>query len=278
MDTENGGELMGTIKRDKGLDNTLKVMKQGYLYITNQRKRLGSENIFETRALGGKKIIVISGKDAAELFYDNDKIERAGTLPKRVVNTLFGKGAIHTTTGKKHIDRKALFMSLMTEGNLKHLRELTRNHWYMNTQKMEQMDRINIYRESIVQLTKIGTKWAGVQAPEEKIEEIATDMDIMIDSFKGLGGKFKGYKASVDARKRVEDWLEDQIIETRKGKIYPPEGTALYEFAHWEDYKGNPMDRSEEHTSELQSRGHLVCRLLLEKKKTKNIRNSCRNT
>src|SRR5690625_6334761 len=32
--------------------------------------------------------------------------------------------------------------------------------------------------------------------------------------------------------------------------------------------------RSEEHTSELQSRGHLVCRLLLEKKK--NIRHKCR--
>src|SRR5437870_8423251 len=28
--------------------------------------------------------------------------------------------------------------------------------------------------------------------------------------------------------------------------------------------------RSEEHTSELQSRGHLVCRLLLEKKKRRN--------
>src|SRR5215510_16047769 len=28
-----------------------------------------------------------------------------------------------------------------------------------------------------------------------------------------------------------------------------------------------PQPRSEEHTSELQSRGHLVCRLLLEKKK-----------
>src|SRR5690625_5442826 len=28
----------------------------------------------------------------------------------------------------------------------------------------------------------------------------------------------------------------------------------------------NPRGRSEEHTSELQSRGHLVCRLLLEKK------------
>src|SRR5690625_6913974 len=29
-----------------------------------------------------------------------------------------------------------------------------------------------------------------------------------------------------------------------------------------------PVGRSEEHTSELQSRGHLVCRLLLEKKKS----------
>src|SRR5690625_5248483 len=38
------------------------------------------------------------------------------------------------------------------------------------------------------------------------------------------------------------------------------------------DFKGEPRDnqvRSEEHTSELQSRGHLVCRLLLEKKKNK---------
>src|SRR2546422_3232063 len=31
--------------------------------------------------------------------------------------------------------------------------------------------------------------------------------------------------------------------------------------------------RSEEHTSELQSRLHLVCRLLLEKKKKKNTQN-----
>src|SRR2546429_5208166 len=37
---------------------------------------------------------------------------------------------------------------------------------------------------------------------------------------------------------------------------------------------GNPVaswERSEEHTSELQSRLHLVCRLLLEKKKKKTI-------
>src|SRR5690625_5866520 len=38
--------------------------------------------------------------------------------------------------------------------------------------------------------------------------------------------------------------------------------------AIWDDTSGIETEpRSEEHTSELQSRGHLVCRLLLEKKK-----------
>src|SRR5204863_7336470 len=38
------------------------------------------------------------------------------------------------------------------------------------------------------------------------------------------------------------------------------------------DTKLDPSIRSEEHTSELQSRRDLVCRLLLEKKKKKNIK------
>src|SRR2546427_6250297 len=36
---------------------------------------------------------------------------------------------------------------------------------------------------------------------------------------------------------------------------------------------GGSSGRSEEHTSELQSQSNLVCRLLLEKKKNKQIRN-----
>src|SRR2546427_9250316 len=35
-----------------------------------------------------------------------------------------------------------------------------------------------------------------------------------------------------------------------------------------------PRKRSEEHTSELQSQSNLVCRLLLEKKKTKNYKST----
>src|SRR3989442_11613296 len=40
-------------------------------------------------------------------------------------------------------------------------------------------------------------------------------------------------------------------------------------FAEWQ--RNHSIERSEEHTSELQSRPHLVCRLLLEKKKKKKL-------
>src|SRR5947207_8324895 len=41
--------------------------------------------------------------------------------------------------------------------------------------------------------------------------------------------------------------------------------------------RGRPSGRSEEHTSELQSHSDLVCRLLLEKKKKNNRRNTERH-
>src|SRR5690625_7070743 len=47
-------------------------------------------------------------------------------------------------------------------------------------------------------------------------------------------------------------------------------GFIRAEVIHYDDYikyGSEAKVRSEEHTSELQSRGHLVCRLLLEKKK-----------
>src|SRR5258708_29323517 len=48
---------------------------------------------------------------------------------------------------------------------------------------------------------------------------------------------------------------------------------ASIKISVWQDQSGN---RSEEHTSELQSPDHLVCRLLLEKKKCRPERATAR--
>src|SRR3989449_3510966 len=56
----------------------------------------------------------------------------------------------------------------------------------------------------------------------------------------------------------------------RRGQVHggrSPHGPAARGGRDRRRGRGGPVERSEEHTSELQSRLHLVCRLLLEKKK-----------
>src|SRR2546422_5601125 len=53
------------------------------------------------------------------------------------------------------------------------------------------------------------------------------------------------------------------ILDTLDGRVARISGTGTRFGAELDSL----VDRSEEHTSELQSRLHLVCRLLLEKKK-----------
>src|SRR5439155_22572321 len=52
-------------------------------------------------------------------------------------------------------------------------------------------------------------------------------------------------------------------------QVLDAEGVAAHDdVLAWWGWHDGAEARSEEHTSELQSRGHLVCRLLLEKKST----------
>src|SRR2546422_4732294 len=60
--------------------------------------------------------------------------------------------------------------------------------------------------------------------------------------------------------------IRESMPESRSSALPPgPRTPALFQSVRY------ALNRSEEHTSELQSRLHLVCRLLLEKKKNKQL-------
>src|SRR5207253_9259945 len=67
-------------------------------------------------------------------------------------------------------------------------------------------------------------------------------------------------KREHDVGAQLTDALEELLADTvaQKRHFMPLRPSLVTHFRN---------ERSEEHTSELQSRGHLVCRLLLEKKK-----------
>src|SRR2546426_9328320 len=84
------------------------------------------------------------------------------------------------------------------------------------------------------------------------IERHAPELDVA-----SQGNRLDGVRAILDLRLRVEDLGDAVRARHGLGEI----GRQLGQAAH-------RLVRSEEHTSELQSPCNLVCRLLLEKKKT----------
>src|SRR5437870_8391725 len=82
------------------------------------------------------------------------------------------------------------------------------------------------------------------------IAEVASVLQAGLASGEALHGVVSALRRGLNLR-RCRLWLR-----TPDGTRFTPVTTP-----------GDEAERSEEHTSELQSRGQLVCRLLLEKKK-----------
>src|SRR3712207_7021042 len=89
---------------------------------------------------------------------------------------------------------------------------------------------------------------------------VATLLLIAFQSFAGEKIDFSMLKN--EAKVNVEYIWDDLTID----------GKEVKDWLEYRQAEQPEWDRSEEHTSELQSRQYLVCRLLLEKKKISNVR------
>src|SRR5439155_2714103 len=118
----------------------------------------------------------------------------------------------------------------------------------------------------------VSTNGSGAQYTEEEMKAI-------VQTAKDYGLKVMAHAHGAEGIKRAlragvisiehGTLMDDECIELFKkyNAWYVPTiiaGKSVSDSAKIPNYY--PPVRSEEHTSELQSRGHLVCRLLLEKK------------
>src|SRR5438132_6822131 len=91
---------------------------------------------------------------------------------------------------------------------------------------------------------------------------------------RGAPAVLKGYKLVFDVDSRFWGGKVADIVEDKDGVVHgvlfeipPPAKDAVLRKEGVPTGLSQEIDRSEEHTSELQSHSDLVCRLLLEKKK-----------
>ena len=229
--------MTSQIPREKGIDQTLTLLSEGFEYIPNRMLKFDTE-IFQTRLLG-QKVICISGKDAAKVFYDNELFQRKKAAPKRIQKTLFGEGGVQGLDDETHFHRKALFMSLMTPERIEVLNDLINEHWEIALDKWQKMDRVVLFHEAEELMCRVACRWAGVPMRALELEQRTEDLSVMIDAFGAAGPR---HWQGRTARNRSQNWIKYVITKVRTGKWSADEDTALYKMSWHEDLNGYLLD------------------------------------
>lgn len=219
-------------------DSTLAFLREPYRFISNECKSLKSE-VFESR-LFLQKTIFMTGKKAAEAFYNPKYFVRKGAAPEPIRATLFGKGGIQSLDGEAHLRRKKMFMSIMTEANVKQLVELTDRYWQKYSKKWisrrsVKKDSIILYDEVQKILMEAVCEWAGVPLKKSELIHRTKDLVSLFDDAALIG--ISHFQSRI-ARKRTNQWISNLVKDIRNGNYKPEHNSPVNVISFYNDIDG----------------------------------------
>ncbi|MFJ9811156.1 cytochrome P450 [Streptomyces sp. NPDC101158] len=226
--------LMGPLR-----DGTIGVWAHGYAWLPD-RLRTTDGTTYRTRLLG-KPVTALHGPEAVRFFYDERNVVRKEALPGPVLDTLFGRGAVHTLDGEAHRARKALFLALLKdEKGLADLGAEVRRRW-REAVEGRTGERVVLFDESAKALALAVCHWAGLPLSGPEAQRLAHDCTAMVDGFAAPGPR---HVRARHARARQEKAMAD-LIEALRETPRPSardEVTALEAVARHQGTDGSLLD------------------------------------
>ncbi|PRY48659.1 fatty-acid peroxygenase [Geodermatophilus tzadiensis] len=220
------------------LENSLALLTKGYAWMPDLRRARG-RYAARTR-LGGLPAIAIQGPEAARFLYDERHVHRAHAIPEPVQGTLFGKGAVHTLDGEAHRVRKAMFVSVLMDGDrIADLVEQACADWDAAARGWQDRPQVVLFEESAQVIAGAVTRWAGVPVEQDEVPALTRDLLAMVDGF-ATGGP-RHWRAR-RARGRRQRQLAHLVQRVRAGEVRAPAGSALAVVAAHRDADGQPLD------------------------------------
>lgn len=221
---------MAELPRDGRLDATLALRRDPYRYISRTARALGTD-LFATRLLL-RPTLCLTGREAAQLFYDPERFQRAGAAPRSLQKTLFGVGGVQGLDGEAHLQRKQLFVSLTSDTQVADLVEISGEAWRRAAARWSLADRVVLYDQARELLTRAVCTWAGVPLAEAEVAGRTRDLALLFDA----AGRAGGHLAARRARARCERWAADVIERIRADELpqadgCPAQAVALYKQA-----------------------------------------------
>ncbi|MDG4799169.1 cytochrome P450 [Micromonospora sp. WMMD980] len=229
---------MTTMPSDRSPDSTLAFLREGYRFVGARCDRLGSD-VVQTRLLL-QPTICLRGRDAAELFYDEERFVRRGAMPMRAQRTLTGVGGVQGLDGAAHRARKAMFMSIMTPDAIRGLGQLFADEWRARVPAWAANGPVALYDEVGEMLTRAVWAWAGVPLAGSDVRRRTAEMHAMIEGPAVPGPK---HWRGLVGRRGAERWAGGLVERVRAGALTAPEGSALRVVAEHRDERGAALPR-----------------------------------
>ncbi|MHC3458909.1 cytochrome P450 [Streptomyces flavovirens] len=217
-------------------DSSLALLTKGYAWLPDRRRRSGFAPV-RTRLLG-KPAIVLHGPEAVPFFYDEAHVPRRSALPEPVIDTLFGRGAVHTLDGEQHRARKALFVSLLKDrARVASLARHAEEEWEGAQSEWAGREEVVLFDEMSKVLTRAVCSWAGLPGDIGRDDALADDLVAMVDGFATAGPR---HWRARRARHRQEDRLGRLISTYRSPEALEgvPDGSVLTSVASHRDEDG----------------------------------------
>ena len=154
---------MSEIPREERIEGSLALLSDGNAFIQKRCRRLHSD-VFQVRLLL-QNTLCISGEEAARLFYDERRFERAGAAPRMLQKTLFGQGGVQGLDDEAHRRRKGMFLQLLGAEQVQALVALFQQQWLTALPRWRAAGQVTLLPTVEELLTRSVCTWAGVPLP-----------------------------------------------------------------------------------------------------------------
>ncbi|MFI8966452.1 cytochrome P450 [Streptomyces sp. NPDC053493] len=231
------------------VDNTLALLLKGYAWLPALSRRQGTrdggpgaDRPLRTRLLG-HPVRVLRGPEAVAFFYDERHARRGGALPGPVLDTLFGRGAVHTLDGARHRARKALFLSELTgPAAVADLADRVTGEFRRRFDGLRGRE-VTLFDEGALVLARAVSDWAGLPGHDAAgVERLGRDCVAMVDGFATAGPR---HLRARRARARQEETLRRAVVRARReasASAAGPPRTALEAVVRHREADGSLLD------------------------------------
>lgn len=220
------------------LDDTLDFIAKGYGFGRDvwRRARSATARAVPIRILGHESLLV-RGEGGVRLFYDAERMERHGAMPKIIGEPLFGHDSVHSMDGEAHRHRKATFVDAAYEDEqVERLIPHFEREWQAELEEWAKGGGRSAYDAAVGALGRGIMRWAGLPGTRDPKTRWAAKLAQIVD---GFGVPYSPEYLESWANRRACDRHAAELIEAvRAGTLEAEEGTALHAWAWHRELDG----------------------------------------